>query len=97
MALPLQLPWDQAQTKWKSQIDPVLVNPLLQGQLLSQVSLINGTTVVNHKLGRNLVGWFVVGINAAATIYDSQTMNQTPQTTLVLVSNAACTVNLWVF
>jgi hypothetical protein len=98
MALPLKLPIDQMQTKWKSQIDPVLGNQLLQGQLLSGVVLNSGTpTVVNHGLGRKLVGWFVVGIDAAATIYDSQASNQTPQTTLILNSNAVCTVNLWVF
>lgn len=95
--LPIKLPLPQMQTQWKSQIDPVLANPLLQGQLLPNTSLTNGTTVVNHGLGRKLVGWFLVGVNAAVTVHDLQTANQTPQLTLVLVSNAACTVNLWVF
>jgi hypothetical protein len=85
------------QHQWKSDIDPVLSNPLLQGQLLTQVSLKDGTTVVNHGLGRKLVGWFLVGITGAATVYDKQASNQTPQLTLSLVSSAAVTVNLWVF
>jgi len=97
MALPLQLPWPQAQTRWKSQIDPVLVNPLVSGQLLTDIVLISGVTVINHMLGQKLTGWFIIGIDAVATIYDTQASNQTPQTTLVLVSNAVCTVNLWVF
>jgi hypothetical protein len=97
MALPLKLPLPQMQSQWKAQLDPVLSNPLLQGQLLTQVSLNNGTTTINHGLGRKLVGWFLVGISGAGTVYDTQTTNQTPQLTLVLVSNAAVTANLWVF
>jgi hypothetical protein len=88
---------DQMQTKWASQLNPVLRNALINGQLLPDVSLINGITVVNHLLGRKLQGWLIVGINGAATVYDSQATNQTPQLTLVLNSNAAVSCNLWVF
>ena len=95
--LPLQLPWDQAQTKWASAINPTLACPIVNGRLIQSVVLTNGTTTVNHKLGRPLQGWFVVGSNAAATIYDKQATNQMPELTLVLVSNAAVTCNLWVF
>ena len=97
MALPLKLPLDQLETQWKSQLDPVLSNQLLQGQLLANIALANGTTIVNHKLGRKLIGWFIVGIDGAATVYDNQASNQTPQITLSLTSNAAVNVNLWVF
>lgn len=90
-ALPLM------QTTWAQQLDPVISNEIVNGQLLQNQPLINGVTVVNHKLGRKLVGWFVVGINGAAIVYDSQASNQTPQLTLVLNSNAAVSVNLWVF
>ena len=95
--LPQKLTFEQLMPKWASQLNPVLANPLINGQLLSNVALINGTTIVNHKLGRDLKGWFVVGINAAATIFDNQAANQMPNLTLSLTSNAACTVNLWVF
>lgn len=90
-ALPLM------QTTWAQQLDPVISNEIVNGQLLQNQPLINGVTVVNHKLGRKLVGWFIVGINGAASVYDSQATNQTPQLTLVLNSNAAVSVNLWVF
>jgi hypothetical protein len=85
------------QTQWASQLDPVLANLLVQGQLLQNISLINGTTAINHKLGRKLQGWMIVGINGIAAVYDTQASNQTPALTLQLVSNAAVTVNLWVF
>lgn len=95
--LPQKLPLDQMMTTWAQALNPVIANELLQGQLLTNIALISGTTQVNHKLGRKLVGWFVVGINAPATIYDNQATNQTPQLTLSLTSNAVCTANLWVF
>lgn len=95
--LPQRLPWEMAQTRWASEIEPAINSPLLQGQLLPSISLANGTTVVNHKLGRKLIGWFLVGVNGAATVYDSQGSNQTPQLTLVLHSNAAVVASIWVF
>jgi hypothetical protein len=97
MSLPQRLPLPQMQTTWSTALDPIIANPLVNGQLLTNQALINGTTVINHKLARKLQGWLIVGINAAATIYDNQATNQTPQLTLSLTSNAACIVSLWVF
>lgn len=85
------------QTRWASELNPIIANPLLNGQLLTNVALINGTTVVNHGLGRKLVGWIIVGINGAAQIYDNQATNQMPQLTLSLTSDAAVQVAIWVF
>ncbi len=95
--LPQKLDLPQMQTKWASQLNPVISNLLVQGQLLQDVSLINGVTVVNHKLGRKLIGWFIVGQDAQASLWDSQTSNQTPQLTLVLNSNADVNCSIWVF
>lgn len=95
--LPQQLDWEVARTRWKSILDVLLGNPSLDCSILPSVALINGTTVVNHLLGRKLTGWRIVGINAVATIYDKQSSNQTPDLTLVLTSNAAVTVSLEVF
>lgn len=95
--LPQKLPLDLMQTKWATELNPLIANPLTQGQLLTGQVLINGVTVVNHGLGRKLQGWFIVGINAAATVYDTQATNQMPQLTLNLTSNAAATVSIWVF
>lgn len=95
--LPQKLDLPKMQTTWASALDPLIANPLTQGQLLPNQVLINGTTVINHRLGRKLVGWFVVGINSTAAIYDNQATNQTPQLTLSLTSNASVTINLWVF
>lgn len=84
------------QNAWKAQLDVMLANPLFKGRQLS-ATLINGITVINHGLSRKLQGWFIVGIDGAATIYDSQASNQHQDLTLVLNSNAAVTISLWVY
>jgi hypothetical protein len=94
MSLPQRLPLPLMQTQWASQLDPVLGNPLVQGNLLTGIALINGVTVINHKLSRQMQGWIIVDQNAAATVYRSAALNSS---TLSLTSNAAVTVALWVF
>lgn len=84
----------QMQTAWKSQLDPVLANPLVDGILLKNVALDNGETQINHLLGRKPLGWFLVDQNAAASIYRAQPMTIL---TLTLFSDSAVTVSLWVF
>lgn len=85
------------QTKWASQLNPVLNNPATNSIILENVVLINGTTVVNHLLGRALQGWKIVRQRGPANIYDDQDSNQKPQLTLVLISDALVSVNLEVF
>lgn len=85
------------QNRWKSILDKLLTNPSLQSNILKDVQLAIGLNVVNHLLDRNLIGWRIIGINAPATIFDSQANNQTPQTTLILNSNAKVMISLEVF
>lgn len=94
MSLPLKLGWDLAQTRWSSILSPIVDNPMNNGLLLTGVKLISGVTVVNHLLGRQMQGWIITDINAAATIYRSAPFNNL---TLTLTSNAAVTLNLEVF
>ncbi len=86
------------QSKWASILDPIVAKPLVNGLLLKDVALINGTTVVNHKLGRKLTGYVITRMQGAfAQVYDLQNTNQMTNLTLVLHSNAAISVDLWVF
>lgn len=94
MQLPLKLPIDQMQTRWKSILDPVIASPMNQVSILSNVSLINGVTVINHLLGQMQQGWFLVDLNGAAAIYRSAPFNDK---TLTLTSNDAVTVSIGVF
>lgn len=82
------------QTKWKAQLDPLLRAPLNSSNFLQNISLINGVTTLNHLLGRQMLGWYLVDVTAAATIFRSAPLNNL---TLTLTSDAACTVSLLVF
>lgn len=85
---------DNQQTRWKAEIDPLLTAPLAGLLILEGVTLTNGATVINHKLGRLPQGWFLTDLNGAATIYRSQPFNKL---TLTLTSNAVVTANIGVF
>jgi len=93
--LPQRLSLQDTQVKWATQLDPVIANPLLQGQILPPQILVSGNNVINHGLQRNIQGWIVIRINAAATIYE--TTSTMPILTLNLNSSAPCTVSLLVF
>jgi hypothetical protein len=85
------------QNSWAQALNPVLRNPLIQGRLMEGVQLQVGDNTLDHLLGRKLQGWMITRIDAAAQVYDKQATNQRPQLTLVLNSNAAAVVSLWVF
>jgi hypothetical protein len=85
------------QTRWAAQLNPLLSQPLSQALLLSDLTVVSGANVINHKLGRKLQGYIVVGCNAAVTFHDSQASNSMPQLTLNLVASGAATINLLVF
>lgn len=92
--LPLKLSWEQAQTRWKSQIDPILSSPLNQGVLLKNIILVTGDNVINHLLGSTPVGWYVTDIQGASTVYRSSPFNQL---TLTLNASAPVVISLAVF
>lgn len=94
MQLPIKIPFDLMQTRWASILNPFIAVPFLNGQLLTDIALINGVNTINHKLGQTQQGWMIADINGAASIYRSLPFNKT---NLTLTSNAAVTVNLWVW
>ena len=94
MQLPLMLPWQLAQNKWKSQIDPILSNPLNNISILHQVSLSIGDNVINHKLGQKQQGWIILDIDGASLIYRYAPFNNL---TLTLHSSAAVNIILGVY
>jgi hypothetical protein len=85
------------QTRWATDIDPVIDLPINSGVILKSVTLAAGDNSVSHKLGRVLQGWFVVRQRASATIYDKQDSNQHPELSLTLNASGAVVVDLFVF
>lgn len=85
------------QTNWAQQINPVIELPTNKGLILKGVQLTTGTTLVNHKLSRNLQGWFITRQRGSANIFDTQDTNQHQNLTLSLVSDADVNVDIFVF
>jgi hypothetical protein len=94
MQLPILSNLMQLATQWRAILNPVIANPLNNVSILQDIQLKNGVTTINHLLGQQQQGWFLVDIQGAATIYRSAPFNST---TLTLTSNAAVTVSIGVF
>jgi hypothetical protein len=92
MALPTfntqDLVVSQLQSTWSQALNPLLRNPANNSYILEKIPLVAGPNVVNHLLGRKLIGWRIVRQRADASIYDTQDSNNTPALTLNLVSSA---------
>lgn len=85
------------QAKWKSILDPALASPTSIPTILKEITLKTGSNTINHRLDAKLQGWQIVRQRAAASIYDNQDSNQTPELTLTLISSANVVVDLVVF
>lgn len=85
------------QSNWATLLNPVLDNPIVNGQILEGVQLAVGSNTINHKLGRKLRGWWIVRQRATGSVYDTQDTNPTPAVTLKLTSDAIVSVDLLVF
>lgn len=85
------------QTSWAALLDPILLNPVSKVSILQNVQLVAGPNQINHLLGRNLQGWFIVRQRGLASLCDFQDSNPTPQLTLVLFSTDDVVCNVAVF
>jgi hypothetical protein len=97
MQLPYGLDLKMMQTRWRSILNPFLQNPANNASILKNISLKTGTNTVNTLLGRPLQGWSIVRQRSAASVYDNQDSNQSPELTLILQSNADVSVDILVF
>lgn len=96
MAAPLSpnLDWKLANPKWAASLNPLLRNALNSVSVLENISLVTGTNVINHFLGRNQQGWFLVDQQGAAVVYRNAPFNSS---TLSLSSSADVMVSIGVF
>jgi len=71
---------------------------IVDGNILEGIEITGGTPkVIDHKLGRELIGWQVVRKNVTTDIWDSQDTNATPILNLILNATNTVTISLWVF
>lgn len=85
---------NKLQTSWKSQLDPILGKPILQGLFLKDVVLTSGPNTINTLLDELQQGYIITSQNASASIYRSKPFNAK---TLELTSNATVTIDIWIF
>lgn len=89
------MPWELANNLWAQSLNTVISNPLLQGQLLSNISLAATTPkVINHGLARQMLGWFLIDNTANAVVWRTAPLNSQ---TITLESSAITTIAMWVF
>lgn len=88
---------NQLQSNILSYLNTLGQNALLSGTILTEQSLVNGSNTINHKLDRKLQGWFIIRQRGPASIYDNQDSNTSPNRTLILISSADVSVDIFVF
>lgn len=93
-SLPQNLTLDAMQQRWASILSPFISDPMNQGQLLANISLITGDNTINTLLAKKQQGWVITDITAAAIVYRSKPFNAT---TLTLNASAPCVVSLLVY
>lgn len=92
---------DQKLDRWQdgviATVNQLVSIPMLDQNTLTGVSVVSGTNVIPHGLNRKLIGYLIVGNNAAVTFYDSQSSNSTPAQTLQLIASGTAIINIIVF
>lgn len=86
------------QTSWSQDINPIISNPILAGNLLTNIVLKTGINQINHLLDRKPQGYIITRmIDGFVQIYDTQNSNQMPTKTLTLVSSGNGNIDLLVY
>ena len=86
------------QYRLEETLRPVTDSSIIGGRIIEDITLASGTTSkIAHKLGRKLIGWVVVGKNAAQHVYDVNSGKTDLDTYIYLTAGGTVTVNIWVF
>lgn len=88
---------NQLQQNISQAVNPVISNAITQGTILSNQTLNSGSTTIQTKLNKQLTGWLIIRQRGSATVYDNQDSNNQKSTSLILVSSAQVSVDLYVF
>lgn len=86
---------NQVQDNLIRRVNPALAAEILDGRLVTDVSVATSATNVNHGLGRAYQGWVIVDNNTDCRVWSPSTGDTTK--VIVLQSSAATTITLWVF
>jgi len=88
---------NRIQKNIKAALNPVLDLPFSAGVHKTRVALTTSDTLVDHGLGRNMVGYFVTKQDADTSVFVSSTTNDFPDRQVILKAGATTTVDLFFF
>ena len=88
---------NRIQKNIKAALNPVLDLPFSAGVHKKDVAITTSDTLVDHGLGRNMVGYFVTKQDADTSIFVSSTSNDIPQFQVILKSGATVTADIFFF
>ena len=96
MAKPLssKLDWPIMNPILAQVLNPLINAPLNNVQIISNYSFKTGVNIINHGLGRLMIGWFLIDPQGIADVYRSAPLNSL---TLTLTSSADFTSSIGVF
>jgi len=78
-------------------LNPLLQLPFASGNRVQDVDITTADTVVDHGLEQAPEGWIILKQNAAQVIYESATVNDFPETTVILKAGGTVTADLFFF
>jgi|TARA_R100000482_G_C5087001_1_gene128930 hypothetical protein len=88
----------QTQSNVNTALKQIANSAIIDGVLIKGVNVGTADTIVNHKLGREPLGWIVIKKNEAGEIYESSTVNKNRDKFLILKGSTATTdTNFWIF
>jgi len=89
---------DQVQTNIEEALNPVINSAIVDGVLIKNVCLeALKANLVQHKLGREPLGWIVVRKRQDSRIWDIQDANVNKKRSIAITCSHSVTVDLWVF
>ena len=93
--LAINLPLALMQTRWASQLNPIIANPLINGQQIDNIILTANTPLkINHNLQQLPNGWLIVDKTSFADVKRTQPFSTS---TITLESSANTQISIWIY
>ena len=90
----------QTQSNVNSAVQQIANSPIIDGVVIKDVEFVGtADTVVNHKLGREPIGYIIIGGTGEGGVYESATANSNRDKYLILNKDVSGTSkkNFWFF
>ena len=88
---------DQVQGYIATALNPLFQLPFASGNRVQDIEITTADTIVDHGLEQAPEGWIILKQNAAQVIYESATVNDFPETTVILKAGGTVTADLFFF